>query len=444
VSHVVSTFSGKSIFGYIGMVYAMFSIGILGFLVWSHHMFAVGLDVDKIVSTVKILLYAGNSWLSSPLVFIAFGIIYLYFTRQSAGNFFCFSAMAKAATKNTYNKYFELPIPKIRMFIYRIKQLKMLNTLTTKTNFFSDRKSNGVLPIQELDPNFVTGLIDAEGCFTVRIRRNPKSKLGWSVETLFVIGFNKKDLNLLTLLKDYFKGVGNISSSNDSIRYTVGSIKDLVNVIIPHFRNYPLITKKKVDFILLSKVLDIIIKKDHLTLEGLHEIVNLKASMNWGLPEELEKAFPNIQVAERPLIENTKVTNFWWLAGFTTGEGCFQIISFKSNTKLGKTIRLMFTITQHNKDKELIASLIDLLGCGNIYTYQNNSAIDYKVSKINDLTEILIPIFDKYPILGAKNLDYQDFKKAAVLIKNGEHLTQQGMNNILKLKENMNKGRKFE
>lgn len=77
-----------------------------------HHMYSVGLDVDKLVFTVKILLYAGNPWICSPPVFIAVGTIYVlinYFTGQSAGNF-SFRMTATAISKNTYNKFSNLPL----------------------------------------------------------------------------------------------------------------------------------------------------------------------------------------------------------------------------------------------------------------------------------------------------------------------------------------------
>lgn len=72
-------------------------------------MYTVGLDVDKFVFTIKILLYAGNSYISSPFVLFTSGIIYLYLLGQSAENFkFCINATA--VIKNTYNKYINLPL----------------------------------------------------------------------------------------------------------------------------------------------------------------------------------------------------------------------------------------------------------------------------------------------------------------------------------------------
>jgi hypothetical protein len=76
-------------------------------------------------------------------------------------------------------------------------------------------------------------------------------------------------------------GVGTIATyKNGNVVYSVQSIQDLTNVIIPHFDKYPLLSKKRADFILFKRIVDLMNRGEHLTKEGLNKIVSIKASMN--------------------------------------------------------------------------------------------------------------------------------------------------------------------
>lgn len=121
---------------------------------------------------------------------------------------------------------------------------------------------------------------------------------------------HKKDLKLLQSIKSFF-GVGNIhvSTKRDTAAYAVPAVKDLVNVIIPHFNKYPLISQKNADFELFKLALDILIKKEHLHIEGLKKIINIRATINKGLSEALKNNFPSFTPVTRPLVKSFTVFN---------------------------------------------------------------------------------------------------------------------------------------
>lgn len=310
------------------------------------------------------------------------------------------------------------------------KSFKELGTRNYSTNSASS-----------INPQFITGFSDAESSFFITLIKSNKSATGYYIQLCFQIGLHKKDMYLLELVKSYF-GVGNIQSQINNLNvYRITSFKDLA-VIISHFNEYPLITKKRADYELFQLAFNMINRKEHLTTKGFMKILSLKTALNNGLPSQLGTAFPNVTPYLRPEVSTHPIKDPHWVAGFTEGDGCFNVSARKSNsTKSGIQVILRYKVTQHVRDSVLIHNFTEFFGCGNHTVRSNNTACDFVVSKFSDICQIIIPFFDKYPLLGVKAKNFADFKKVAEIVKIKGHLTDSGLEEILKIKAGMNNGR---
>lgn len=296
---------------------------------------------------------------------------------------------------------------------------------------------------------YLTGFTDAEGFFNITI--SPKQSGGYQVSLRFGLQLHEKDLPLLKILQEYFNGIGTIDvrkrkdSKNALAYWSVRKFDDIINVIIPHFNKYPLLTQKRADFLLFEKIALLMNNKEHLTDAGLHKIVAIKASMNLGLSEKLSISFPEITPCERPIINILSIPDPNWIIGFTDGDGSFFVNVVKTNNLLGHKVKLMFRIAQHDRDLNLINLIIKYLNCGTIqrkaYSGSQIHIIDFNVSKFNDIYTKIIPFFEEYKLKSNKNLDFLNFCEVAHLINDSLHLTPEGIAKILAIKAKMNSNR---
>lgn len=332
---------------------------------------------------------------------------------------------------NLYNRISSAP--------RRISSSALFTTFTATARKAVTRRYYSSL--SQMNPWFLTGFLDAEASFYLIVYKSNNVKTGWYVRAVFEVHLHLKDKALLEGIQTTLGGVGNIKITDNKVSLKIYS-RDLA-ILLDHLNNYPLITKKQADFKLFKEVLDLMGRQEHLTPEGLLKIVNIKASMNKGLSEELQDAFPNVVPVLRPVVDTPSIRDPNWLAGFVSGEGCFSIHVAKSaSNKVGFRTWSRFQVTQHNRDEELMKILEIYLNCGRYYPKSNSEVGDFVVSNLLDITNKIIPFFEKYPILGEKNLDFKDFCKASELIKNKAHLTDSGLNPINKIKAGMNRGRK--
>jgi hypothetical protein len=156
--------------------------------------------------------------------------------------------------------------------------------------------------------NFITGFSDGEATFSFSICKSSGAKTGWSIIPCYSIELHGKDIALLYEIQSFF-GVGKITirKRDNQAVYAVKSLKYLINVIIPHFSKYPLLTQKIVDFELFKLVCELMNNKEHITMAGLIRIVSIKASLVKGLSKKLTEFFPGIIPVEIPFIKTTEI-----------------------------------------------------------------------------------------------------------------------------------------
>ena len=341
------------------------------------------------------------------------------------------------------------PISSVPWFSKTVAPTRSSSQNLTKRYFYTRTttkarlvKAPVVLPKEhedsKLSPYFITGFSDGEACFYIAVVQSKTHSQGWEVKPSFIIKLHAKDKPVLVEIKKFI-GVGRITQQRpNAVQLRVFLLKELEGVI-NHFDLYPLLTQKRADYQFFKKFFKIMKLKEHITPEGLRKIVALKAAINWGLSEKLQLAFPDVVPVERPNVELPKTIHPEWLAGFTSAEGSFMIKILQSQNRVGYQVILVFVITQHSRDEELLIAIMDYLGCG--YIQKKGEAFDLRVTKISDIEKKIISHFKKYPIRGVKAQDFQDWVRAAELMKQKKHLTADGIEKIKQIKAGMNRGR---
>lgn len=290
---------------------------------------------------------------------------------------------------------------------------------------------------KSLNPNFVTGLIDAEGCFIISVRQDSKNKSKWVVQASLEIRMSSKDLSLLVQVQRAFKDIGYFShkAKTNTVSYTITKLGDLVDIVIPHFNIYPLRSAKSIDYKLWTQCVEIMSNKQHITDSGLKEILSLKSVLNWGLTEKIRTHFPNIKCLDRPVFEVSNIPlDPYWVSGFSEGDSSFYV-----HIAEPKIARAIYKVELHEREVPLLHKLQEFFGgAGKVnVSSSSRSLARYTITRTSDLVHKVLPHFSKFELAGSKHANYIIWSQILKLIDSKAHLTLEGLDQIKVLKLSM-------
>ena len=134
-----------------------------------------------------------------------------------------------------------------------------------------------------------------------------------------------------------------------------------------------------------------------------------------------------------------------YIVGLTDGEGCFYVEVRPASITHNNRVEMHFFIKMREDELPLLQKVQQFFGCGGIYyqkEYRANQRNCYRfgITSQKDLQEKIIPFFDKYPLQSQKLRSYLLFRQIALIVKNDEYKTDEGLSQIRILKSQMNNG----
>lgn len=138
--------------------------------------------------------------------------------------------------------------------------------------------------------HYLTGFTDGEGSFSASLRKRKDHTMGWQIALTFNV--SQRDKTVLVLLKRHL-GCGRLTQRRDGVwNYTVHNVLAISDRIIPFFQKYKFLSSKSIrNFSLFRRIVKKVINHDHLTSEGLKEILILREELNKGRGRKRKYAF---------------------------------------------------------------------------------------------------------------------------------------------------------
>ena len=128
-----------------------------------------------------------------------------------------------------------------------------------------------------------------------------------------------------------------------------------------------------------------------------------------------------------------------YISGYADGEGCFTVsIAPRATLAVGWEVRPSFSVSQNGDRAEVLYVLQAYFGCGSIRPDRSDKTLKWETRRLDELVERVVPHFIRFPLLSAKQLDFERFAFVCGLMAEGEHRSRLGLLKIVSIVREMN------